>query len=535
MTDTSSTKILTVLIPVYNGEKYLNNLLGQFRDFIANHPFGPAFVGRAEILIVDNVSTDGTGRVASSYLRSIPNLRIWSPKEHKPTAEQNVFRSFSQCRGTYTWTLGVDDLPVFSSLEEIFGILEEGKSHLLVFNSPVVSEKMQIIHWGMFKMRGRCYDSEVVSLTQRFGYWFILAGMSGQILKTENLIGYDFDGLIEKTSLIYSHVTAYLDIFDGKVTTLVNLPLVRYKVTHCDVSHWERAGEKLGVWDEYFWTLGFVRQLEYLEKKGVLPFGYIKTALDTNEFFFFRPIHVVIDKIVLQLEKMEVLNCAESQGTESQSTRNRIPPMDFQRVMRHLEERDPMARECVWALESIYAELVKGNKIGAGEWLVVEDLIDHHRSNFILAPNFQHLVGEYEVYFVGGFYCAVHPEYRQLLVDRLQWIDVEAEPPLLFVARDRRTVEREVEKAIEAGRIDHSKFVDLENIRTDKLLASSASAHKVEQVALIGAENERLNRQLKEILSSESWKLTGPMRSAITAIRRSLRFGASEPDDDQSR
>src|SRR5262245_36449357 len=126
MTDAHKPILLTVLVPVYNGEKYLASLLTQFRTFEMHHAFGATFIENAEILVVNNVSTDETGEVAASFLASIPNLRIWSPGDHAPTAEQNVFRSFSQCRGRYTWTLGVDDLPVFDSLPDIFDILERG-------------------------------------------------------------------------------------------------------------------------------------------------------------------------------------------------------------------------------------------------------------------------------------------------------------------------------------------------------------------------------------------------------------------------
>ena len=94
-----SSKALTILIPVYNGAKYLAGLLQSFASYVDDGDAGKAFLDSTEILVVNNCSEDATLDVARSFEKSIPNLRVITPSTHVPSAEENVFRAFPMGSG----------------------------------------------------------------------------------------------------------------------------------------------------------------------------------------------------------------------------------------------------------------------------------------------------------------------------------------------------------------------------------------------------------------------------------------------------
>src|SRR4051812_37986442 len=97
----SSSKALTILIPVYNGANFLGTLLESFAAYAASEGDGLKFLSTCEILVVNNQSEDATLGIAQSFERKIPNLRVVTPDTHVPSAEENVFRAFKWARGEF--------------------------------------------------------------------------------------------------------------------------------------------------------------------------------------------------------------------------------------------------------------------------------------------------------------------------------------------------------------------------------------------------------------------------------------------------
>ncbi|MBK8204418.1 MAG: glycosyltransferase [Bdellovibrionales bacterium] len=314
-----SLKLLTIMIPVYNGGKFIDSLLKQFENYISDLSKSDDFFARVEIIVFNNVSTDRTREVVEMYLGRIPNLNLVNHKDHVKTAEENVFRSYAYCKGTYTWVLGVDDFPVFDNFTKTLNLLESNRYDFLIFNLGTVNQNHRLVKTNIFSLENQTLEGNLADLSQLVGLWFVVAAMSNQILRTSLIRGYDLDALVKRTSAIYSHVVAYLEAFAGKTSALVGFPLVFYKVTYRDTAHWNRTAESLGVYNEYFWTEGLVRQIEYLEEKGLVPKSFFFNLLDRNEYFVFRPVFVVIHKVISQLSLMCERKCAPRNVISSES------------------------------------------------------------------------------------------------------------------------------------------------------------------------------------------------------------------------
>lgn len=65
---------LSIIIPAYNEENRLSHALGQVFAFLEQQTYA------AEVLVVENGSTDGTLQLTRQYTQDYPNLRVF----HEP-------------------------------------------------------------------------------------------------------------------------------------------------------------------------------------------------------------------------------------------------------------------------------------------------------------------------------------------------------------------------------------------------------------------------------------------------------------------
>jgi glycosyltransferase involved in cell wall biosynthesis len=105
---------VSVVIPVYNGEKYLaqaiESVLAQtFRDF--------------ELLIVDDGSTDGSRAVMDRYARRDARIRILSQENRGVSAAGNL--GFGEARGAWVARLDADDIFLPDKLERQIAFIRQ--------------------------------------------------------------------------------------------------------------------------------------------------------------------------------------------------------------------------------------------------------------------------------------------------------------------------------------------------------------------------------------------------------------------------
>jgi glycosyltransferase involved in cell wall biosynthesis len=490
--------LLTILIPVYNGETYLKHLLGLFE---AAYRKTPDIFKRVEIIVGNNVSTDCTRIVADSFISRLPMLRPISFAQHLPTAEENIFRSHSECRGVFVWALGVDEIPNFDCLGRVLAWLEKDEFDFYLFNYAIVSEKMSIRRTSNFSMQASSYPIGIVQLAQRFGFWFVLAGISGQIMRTDCVRGYDLKTLINETSPIYVHVAAYLEIFKDKRTVIINETIVFYQVTHCDVAHWKKTAKNIDVFDEYFWTLGYIRQLEYLEKKGIVEADFLSGMLETSEFNFFRPASVIADKLGSQLKLMAA----------TKDKRNVLTSEQYQHIRDFLMLKEPFLRRYLWLADAIFEKLAKQRRISREEWQKLTSSLDDFRGNYVFSSLLVGTILGYDVFGLAGSYYAVSRQNQNALVERLRFVDTVDCGPEVFSGNSFEEVRNKVMSWKENRADVNAGLVHVLEQANRKLEAT--------QNALLGMQHQYLS-----IRHSFFWKLTLPARWAVQVLKNLRSF-----------
>ena len=90
---------ISIIVPVYNGEKYLLQCLDSLIDQKKS---------LYEIVIVDDGSTDGSGEIADRYAREVPSVKVVHQENRGVSAARN--RGLQEASGDYIGFCDADDL-----------------------------------------------------------------------------------------------------------------------------------------------------------------------------------------------------------------------------------------------------------------------------------------------------------------------------------------------------------------------------------------------------------------------------------------
>jgi hypothetical protein len=216
---------------------------------------------------------------------------------------------------------------------------------------------------------------------------------------------------------------------------------VIYRLSDNDPDHWRRAAAKFEVFDEYFWTLGYIRQIQYLEDRGLVDRDFLIKMIENNRSGFFRPTIVIYDKLITQLQLM-----AATRGRRDQ--RNGISQQDFDELLDYFEKRDLLARPFLVASRQIFNMLHDGKFVSKRDFEDLKGRLDSYRASFLLSANFVTTMGDYEIYRLATTFYAVHRCFRGALLDRLRYLDHADLAPIFFTGE---SIDDVLQRIAEAG------------------------------------------------------------------------------------
>lgn len=117
---------VTVIIPVYNVEKYLKECI----DSVINQT-----LGNVEVILIDDGSTDTSGDICDQYAKEYDFIRAF----HKKNGGQGSARNFAiqYVLGEYIYFLDSDDWIVENALERLYYEAKKNALDLIVFSADV--------------------------------------------------------------------------------------------------------------------------------------------------------------------------------------------------------------------------------------------------------------------------------------------------------------------------------------------------------------------------------------------------------------
>lgn len=114
---------VTIVLPVYNGERYLREALNSIEQQ-TYHDF--------ELIIVNDASTDHSLKIAEEYAVSDPRIRVYT-NEKNSKLPQSLNNGFAHAKGElYTWTSD-DNILLPNFLERMVQTFEEHPEADLVY------------------------------------------------------------------------------------------------------------------------------------------------------------------------------------------------------------------------------------------------------------------------------------------------------------------------------------------------------------------------------------------------------------------
>lgn len=115
--------ILSIIIPIYNAEKYLSECLSSC--FAQNVP-----LDSYEVICINDGSSDSSSSILDCFLKKYPNMSIFYQPQGGVSRARNL--GLSKAKGRYVWFVDADDLIQEDVLLELYSIMESNCDRIKV-------------------------------------------------------------------------------------------------------------------------------------------------------------------------------------------------------------------------------------------------------------------------------------------------------------------------------------------------------------------------------------------------------------------
>lgn len=289
------TSNLAVLIPTYKRSNRIEQILGQLSRYAEDK--------NLRIYVAEN----GESSELESVIAKFRNLDI----KHLPanslysTGEENLFRAWDYVEEEYVWIIGDDDVINFEVLNDLTDRCSNGDFLALKYNSRFITESGKHLDYFTSRVATLETTNDTNSIAARLGFWHTLASFSTWVIKRELISSAEaMDWVKSSKSPIYSHVSYFLHVLNGKPINFVNLPLVYYRVNGYVSSddHWGRYSKISKKPRNYPWTVGFAAQLNRLIEEDAIEIESIRASIGDHLYVGpFSENNSMINLFLLQL------------------------------------------------------------------------------------------------------------------------------------------------------------------------------------------------------------------------------------------
>jgi glycosyltransferase involved in cell wall biosynthesis len=187
------TRSISIIIPAYNEEKRLPAALRQVIDYLRRG--GWVF---AEILVVDDGSTDGTVHVAEQMRAEYPDLRVLRNPSNRGKGYA-VRHGMLECRGEWALFTDADLSAPIAELDTLWQAAERDGAHVAV-GSRALDRRLILVHQSWFRENaGRMFNLVMRLITglpfrdTQCGFKLFEAGAAREIFRRQLLDGFGFD------------------------------------------------------------------------------------------------------------------------------------------------------------------------------------------------------------------------------------------------------------------------------------------------------------------------------------------------------
>jgi abequosyltransferase len=223
--------LLSICIPTFNRENYVNFTLDSILDQISEH------TNEVEIIITDDGSKDNTGRVIKEYQNKAPGIIKYFYNTKNLGFDKNLINTVEKASGEYCIFVGDDDLLYPGAIKKIINTLKTNKNPFILTNYSRYNndtEKVDIERMIKYK------NSQFSNINEFFftptpNSKFTILGMnliyiSVIIFNRENWLKYAND-YKKYIGINFIHSFIFLSILAKEKSNIVYIdePLVKYR------------------------------------------------------------------------------------------------------------------------------------------------------------------------------------------------------------------------------------------------------------------------------------------------------------------
>jgi dolichyl-phosphate beta-glucosyltransferase len=140
MSPFDSAPALSIIIPAYNEERRLPRGLAAIRDYLAGRGLRPE---QAEIIVVDDGSTDRTAAVAEEWSRELPSLRLVSNGDNRGKG-YSVRHGMQEARGRIALFTDADLSAPIEEADKLLAAIDAGNE--VAIGSRAVNRALIFMH-----------------------------------------------------------------------------------------------------------------------------------------------------------------------------------------------------------------------------------------------------------------------------------------------------------------------------------------------------------------------------------------------------
>jgi len=128
---------LSIVIPSYNEENRLGHTLRAIEGYLNERKI------KAEIIVVDDGSQDGTGGVVKNFQKNTPNLQLITLAKNKGKGFA-VRTGVEKAIGEYIVFTDADNLTPIEELNKLFSVLHNTEAHVVIGSRYLKSDNVKI-------------------------------------------------------------------------------------------------------------------------------------------------------------------------------------------------------------------------------------------------------------------------------------------------------------------------------------------------------------------------------------------------------
>lgn len=219
--------LVSVIVPVYNSEKYLKSALESVREQSYRN---------LEVLLIDDGSTDASPEICDDFARLDDRFRVIHQENKGPSAARN--RGIDESRGEYLTFFDNDDLLHTDFVKILYGLcVDNGCDIALTKSFPFLEEKT--IPYGEPETKLTFMDRRQLSIQLLDMGWTGLAVTMAKLFRRRIFDGIRFN---EQRIIADDDSTIYLLYWASEKSVLFQTPLYFYRskrqgsITHSNYS-----------------------------------------------------------------------------------------------------------------------------------------------------------------------------------------------------------------------------------------------------------------------------------------------------------